>query len=139
MTDKIEAIATDTIGDIAARVAGAMEAAVKDYGPDAVDLALMAYRVDAAQSMVAGIGGVALAFVSVVGLSKLWAATQDEDGDFSEGKSLARVFGSIAGVALGVVGIGGATNLFSVTGWLAVFGYPELLIATKALQAAGLL
>jgi len=134
MTDKIEAIATDTIGDIAARVAGAMEAAVKDYGPDAVDLALLAYQVQAVQSLVFGVMGVVALIAITVAYVKIWRISADHnDPDF------ARVFGAMAAIALGVCGLALASRLLSAVHWLAAFGYPELLIATKALQAAGLL
>ena len=131
-----------TIAEVVKQVADAMASAVKDYGPEAVDLALMAYRVDAAQQLLHGVGFAAVVGALIAAYLKIgeWSGTQ-MDGSFDDqgiiiGRILSGVVGGIAGT---LAAANAARNLLDVSAWLAAFGYPELRIAVKALEAAGLL
>ena len=134
-----------TISQIVAEVAAAMRDAAVDYGPEAADLALLAYQVDAIKALLL----IPVASASIWGLWKAWGVllrvsegwvVPHSYGDDTFGRTIARVFGGVAagGVAL-MLAIGGVNRLIDIPLWLAAFGNPELLIATRALQAAGLL
>lgn len=141
MADTITTVATDSAGQIVAEVAAALKDAVKEYGPDAVDLALMAYRVDAIQTIANGMiltaVGAAFAVVALF-FGRKFKAEMEKDG-----YETYEVFYGFAGggALLGSVPffVEGPSRLVVVYNWIAAFGYPELMIATKALQAAGLL
>jgi hypothetical protein len=124
-------------GEIVARVASAMEAAVKDYGPDAVELALLTYRISAVQELIWG--GLMAATVVAIFILCRWVWVTSSEMHWSN-RDLFRAatcgFGGLASVFLVIFAAG---KLGSVTNWAAALGYPELLIATKALMAAGLM
>jgi hypothetical protein len=128
---------TETLTELTARVANAMEAAMIEYGPDAVNLALLAYQVEAIRYLGFGFIGLALALGVAAGYAKLWkisAAFESEaDRDGSRFACGTIVF-FIMLFPLSMI-----ENLLSPAHWIAAFGSPELLIATKALQAAGAL
>jgi hypothetical protein len=70
----------------------------------------------------------------------LWVATQDGGHPGDDGPLLLRAIGVIFGVIVGgLMFVAGALRLLSISAWVAVFGYPELRIAIKALEAAGLM
>lgn len=132
-----------TITEVVKQVSDTMTEAIKEYGPDAVDLAMMAYRIEALQQIVTGfICAAALAAV-VCAYRKFWCwsgakireSRHDEDGFF-----LARAMLG-AGVAIGGAFLlaGAIQNVVDVSAWVAVLGHPELRVAMKALVAAGLL
>lgn len=138
-----------TLGEALAEVTTALKGAVKEYGPDAVELALFAYRVDAVQYLLLGLVGVAVIVVALLGYAKWWrtvgkwAAPVEQGGDrhFDTSDAMfARGFGSIPLLIVSTPAFfEGALRLVSAPHWVAAFGHPELLIATNALKAAGLL
>ncbi len=134
------------ISEIVAEVALALKDAAAEYGPQAAELALMAYRVDAVKSL----AFVPIAAASVYGIwrgwrwlwqaSETWVSKVGTHYEDTTGRDLARAFGTLAGAATALVlSIAGMARLFDLPLWFAAFGKPELLIATRALQAAGLL
>ena len=119
-----------------------MSEAVKQYGPDAVDLALMAYRVEAAQQVLHGVVLLAVAAATAILYAKLWtwSAAKMEGGYGDEPYYIARVLCGILGtVCFLLSGASAMARLLDVSAWLATFGWPELRIAMKALEAAGLM
>ena len=126
-----------TVAQIVAEVAGAMKEAAAEYGPQAADLALLAYRVDAIQKLI----GAGLMAGAVYGLWRGWkwlfmaSVAWDE-----ESRDIARwAAGTMAACVAGVLALNTVLILSSIPTWLAAFGNPELLIATRALRAAGLM
>lgn len=119
-------------------VANALESAVTTYGPQAVDLALAVYRVDAAQHLLHGFVAIAI-FVGAqfFFIKKLWPLTERQRrSDSKEAFWFPYIFGT------GLTGVGalhGLYNLVQLEYWLAVFGYPEVYMAMKALSAGGLM
>ena len=131
-------ITQETLSQIVGRVAGALEAAVKDYGPDAVDLALLAYRVDAIQSLVGA--AVCLGFVAGIIFFYRWFWYAVSHLDAYDDRPMARAaVGAVSSLVSFFLGGIGVLGLIDAPKWVAAFGYPELLIATKALEAAGLM
>lgn len=136
MSEVVTKLAEASMSEIVSKVAQAMADATKDYGPQAVDLAMMAYRVMAIQSvlmwLVMFLSWLSIPFI----LKKVWKVTEDWN---SLEKNEARAYPFIGGGILGLFLSIALLVKFSVVDWIAAFGYPELLIATKALIAAGLM
>lgn len=132
-----------SIAEVVKQVSDAMSGAMKQYGPDAVDLAVMAYRVDAVQQIVEGVVLAIIAVLIVKAFLWVWAVTGkgiEENPRDTEGYYVARVGAGIVGAtAGGLTGAQALANLMDVAAWTAVAGYPELRIAMKALSAAGLM
>lgn len=135
----VEAVA-DKMDGAVAEIASALKQAVSEYGADAVDLALLAFRVEAAHHLMLGALQLVAALITWKLLRLLWAATQEGWDKGHEGHEMGRAVGSIAGAIFGGLMLAaGIMRLLSISAWVAVFGYPELRIAIKALQAAGLM
>lgn len=138
----MEEVTQATIGEVVKQVAAAMSDAVKQYGPDAVDLALVAYRVEAAQQLLHGVTFAVVAAVSIVAYLKFWTFSGSKlDGSYNdEPFIIGRILSGIAAAIVVAMAVASAAaRLLDVSAWLAAFGYPELRIAMKALEAAGLL
>lgn len=138
MTDATQA----TISEVVKQVADAMSAAMKQYGPDAVDLALLAYRVEAAQQLLHGATFAVAVAAIAYGFMRFWAWSATKlDGSYNdEPYYIGRIVAAISLLG-GSAGFGAAAlaRLLDASAWLAAFGWPELRIAMKALEAAGLL
>jgi len=105
------------------------------YGPKAIDLTLTVYRADGARHLIFAVAGV-LACMFLYSLrKKLWIFA--ESNPYEEGPL--KCFGVGGLLVLSVVPASLALELFNVYYWLAVFGYPEILIAYETLEAAGLM
>ena len=138
--EKIVEAVSDKMDVAMVEIAEALKGAVDQYGADAVDLALMAFRVEAAHSLMLGVMQLIAAFVVWKLLRWLWAATQDEWERDIEGAGIVRLMGAIFGGGIGLLFlVAGILRFTSISAWAAVFGYPELRIAIKALEAAGLM
>jgi hypothetical protein len=131
-----------TIAEVVKQVADAMSQAMKQYGPDAVDLALMAYRVESAQQLLHGAAFcISLALLAYV-FKRVWVWSGSKlDGSYNDepiivGRALGAIVSVIAGIVLAAHAL---ARLLDASAWLAAFGWPELRIAMKALEAAGLL
>ena len=138
----MEQATQETIGEVVKQVAAAMSEAVKQYGPDAVDLALMAYRVEAAQQVLHGVVFAVVAVAVTIAYVKLWTwSGSNMKGSYNDGDVyLVRAVVGAFAAATAAIGIYAALLRFlDVSAWFAVFGYPELRIAMKALEAAGLM
>ena len=134
---EVTKLADMSVDAIVAQVAQGLHDAAVTYGPDAVALALTAYRVDALQQIASG--GVMLLFVAaiILGYRWLWKASKDWDEETLLGARGA--CGIIGGfVAIGLL-IAAIYRFLDFPVWIAAFGHPELLIAIRALHAAGLL
>ena len=133
-------IIQNTFGQVMTNAAQAMSDAVKQYGPDAVELGLVVYRISALQEIVIGLG------LLILGTGLLiwgrffvkWQLVVNQtsgDRDFPA-HGFAAFFILLAGT---ISTLGSFGNLFNVYNWAALFGYPEVLITYKALVAAGLM
>lgn len=137
---KIEEAVSDQMGMAMGEIAEALKGAVDQYGADAVDLALMAFRLEAAHSLMLGFMQLIAALVVWKLLRWFYAVTKKGWDEADDGSQMARVFGTIGGVTIGLIFLaGGILRITSVSAWAAVFGYPELRVAIKALEAAGLM
>ena len=134
-----------TISQIVAEVAAAMKDAAAEYGPQAADLALWAYQVNAIQRLLTGVLLLAVLLGIYLAWRWLWNASaawvkEHSWGEDTETRDMSRFLGTgLALIAGSLVAAGALTRLFDVAVWLAALGRPELLIATRALQAAGLM
>lgn len=132
----MEEIEQETITAIIGRVATALEGAVAEHGATAVDLGLLAYRVDAAQAVVFGlIFLVPLAFIPKA-LNQV--RNFEKEADFW-GKGNGWFLFCFVVIPASFVCLSVAFSSLTVVNLFAAFGYPELLIATRALEAGGLL
>lgn len=133
----------NTVDQVVALVATSLKDAAAEYGPMAVDLALMAYRVEAARILlVAAAIVVAIAWPGRKTLFRIIARIkQEKEKDAFDQDDLLVVFAplilcaSAVGAVISLVYASDA--LLDLPLWLSAFGYPELMIATKALKAAG--
>lgn len=124
--------------EIMVRATVALESAIKDYGPDAVDLALAVYKVEG----IKGTAVASIAFLFAIGIIYLtviflkFCIKLFKGGD-EEAAVLSALFGSCI-LALAVVICLGicVSKAYHIA---AAFGYPEILIVYKALSAAGLM
>lgn len=132
-------IIQNTFGQVMTNAAQAMSEAVKQYGPDAVELGLVVYRISALQQILLGVVFVGL-FVVLIVLSK-WVhnlgVVYSNAGGYDPFKyqMLTVLIAGSAGCSV----IFGVRLLLNVYSWAALLGYPEILIAYKALVAAGLM
>lgn len=138
--EKIVEAVSDQMDTAMVEIAEALKGAVDRYGADAVELALMAFRIEAAHHLLLGV----LQFVVVFLMWKLgrlmWAATQEGWDAGEDGPAMARaIIVTVGGIGGGLMLAAGVLRLTSISAWVAVFGYPELRIAIKALEAAGLM
>lgn len=138
--EKIVEAVSDKMDVAMVEIAEALKGAVDQYGADAVDLALLAFRVEAAHHLMLGVMQLVAAFIVWKLWRLMWAATQDGWDDDDDGSQIARALGTVAGMMFGGLMLAaGVLRVTSISAWVAVFGYPELRIAIKALQAAGLM
>lgn len=131
---------TATLESTISQVAAMLKEAATKYGPDAVDLAMVVYQIEAIQQIVSGLFLLLLVHLTVKALRYLLAITA-EGWRKDEGPTVSgRIAGLIVGVIFGIcIAIYAADRLLSVTNWAAAFGYPELMMAKRALEAAGLM
>ena len=140
-----------TVDNVMSNVASALADAVEEYGPQAVELGLAVYRIDAAQSLLNGFLMTLIAISAIIAACRLWKlfswrhqndsyGGHHKKGDLTEGAGTFRAFTlAIAGILCGIFGIPGLSSLSYIPAWMAVFGYPEVYMATKALVGAGLM
>ena len=135
-----------TITAIVAEVASALKDAAAEYGPQAADLALMTYRVDAISSLLFIPASAAIVYGSwrawgcLKAVSAGWVRTNHGWEEDSDGRGIARTLGAVALVGVSfLVSCVAVSRAMDIPLWMAALGNPELLIATRALQAAGLM
>jgi hypothetical protein len=121
---------TETLTDLVSRVAVALEAAVVEHGPEAVDLVLTVYQIDAVKSLILG----ALLLLPFIWFRSCYRFVRSWEVE-TDGMTWVVGFGLF--IFLTPAAFGSA--VFSPAHWIAAFGNPELLIATRALEAAGAL
>ena len=135
-----DTIIQNTFGQVMTNAAQAMSDAVKQYGPDAVELGLVVYRISALQEIVMGLGLLIICVGLLVWFRFLikWqkeASLTASCADFPV-YGAAAVFVFMGGVGCFFSMVGFLSNVYN---WAALFGYPEVLITYKALVAAGLM
>lgn len=135
-----------TVSAIVAEVAAALKDAAAEYGPQAADLALLAYRVDAIKGLLlvpvagAAIYGIWRGWRWLWKISEAWVDNPGTPREDTGARVIARTVGTIVGgIGAFVFALVGLSRLLDIPLWIAAFGKPELLIATRALEAAGLL
>lgn len=135
---------SDKMDGAMVEIAKALKDVVTQYGPDAVNLTLAAFRFDAMQQIIYGSALAAITVAIAICYKKTWAYTApliaaagpyDRDGYYAV-RIIGGIFGGISAVILAV---GAADKLLDLSAWMAAFGYPEIRIAIKALSAAGLM
>ena len=138
--EKIVEAVSDQMDTAMVEIAEALKGAVDRYGADAVDLALMAFRIEAAHHLLLGVLQLIVVFLMWKLGRWMWSATQDGWDANEDGSEMVRaVFVIVGGIVGGLMFVDGTLRLLSISAWVAVFGYPELRIAIKALEAAGLM
>lgn len=130
-------IASETITQVVAEVAVALKDAAVEYGPEAADLALLAFRVDAIKTLAEG--GVWLLILIAAWRGWLWFWAKSEEWDDDAKYPARMILGILGGTAGFLAFLYTAGVLIDIPVWVAAFGSPELLIATRALEAAGLM
>ena len=138
--EKIVEAVSDQMDTAMVEIAEALKGAVDRYGADAVDLALMAFKIEAAHHLLLGVLQLIVVFI-VWKLGRwMWAVTQEGWDAGDDGSEMARaVVVTVGGIVGGLMLAAGVLRLTSISAWFAIFGYPELRIAIKALEAAGLM
>ena len=127
----------EQLNEIIAKTAAALEVAVAEHGQDSVELGLMIYRVEGISIIVVGLSCLALLVGLLTAYVKIARKIDDEHG---EGDGFAYILGGmIVFIPAMVLAAGAHGRLLDVYAWAAAFGYPEVLIGARALQAAGLL
>ena len=141
MNDVVTKSLDETLSGAVKAVADGITNAVAEYGPDAVELALMAYRIEAAQQVATGCLMVGVAVVIAFAYRKFWEVSRPYMGTRNEEPYLiSRVLLGAIGGAVSIPTLFAAVpRIADISAWVAIFGYPELRIATKALEAAGLM
>ena len=135
-----ETIITDKLGTALSEITDTLKNAVTEYGPDAVDLALMAFRVEAFQQLAWGVLLLIPALVYAISFKTVWAQTAKLTHWENADRGAARLVYSIAGGIISVfTSLPGLNYLMDISAWAAAIGYPELHIAMKSLEAAGLM
>lgn len=132
-----EALVDKSLSSVLATVTQSLVDATKEYGPDAVELGLFVYRMEAVQKLVlASVVSVVLVVFWKMWIK--WAKTCRDwsNPDYGFPRGIAGLILSFVTVPLLIEGVG---SLFSPFYWVAAFGYPEVLVAYKALEAAGLM
>jgi len=127
-----DTIIQNTFGQVMSNAAQAMSEAVKQYGPDAVDLGLIVYRISALQQILLGVVALIGIFVSKHFMQVFYKKSVDEAQEWFLAAFLLMfilIFCLISTI----------NCLFNVYAWAALSGHPEILIAYKALVAAGLM
>lgn len=138
--EKIVEAVSDQMDTAMVEIAEALKGAVDRYGADAVELALMAFRIEAAHHLLLGVLQLVVVFIMWKLGRWMWTATQEGWDAGEDGPEMARaVIFMVGGIFGGLMFAAGALRLLSISAWVAVFGYPELRIAIKALEAAGLM
>lgn len=128
--------------DIFNIAATSVKEAVDKYGEQTVDLGLMVYRLSALQSILLGLFGLVFLITLLIpmfrGFPKIraWIAAGERYSD-REAIWVLVVIGYVVALPFSLLLI--LKGLFDIYAWAAVFGYPEVLIAAKALASAGLL
>lgn len=112
----------------------ALERIATEHGSEAVDLVLVAYRIDAIQYLVLCVLGMLL-IIPAIPLWRMFYREVIKD-DEREYVSIPCLIGAAITSGSGVVGF---LSALSPVTWLAAFGYPEIMIATNVLKSAGLL
>jgi len=138
--EKIVEAVSDQMDTAMVEIAEALKGAVDRYGADAVELALMAFRIEAAHHLLMGVLQLVVVFLMWKLGRWMWTATQEGWDAGEDGPAIARAIGVIfGGFVSGLMLTAGVLRLTSISAWVVVFGYPELRIAIKALEAAGLM
>lgn len=125
-----------TITDIVAQTAIALQEAVEEYGPAAVELGLFVFQVDAIYTLIL----CTLPFLIMSSLFWLipWAKKVDKTIGYDDSPYHVFVLGLVGTVSFISVALS-IDDLFNPFIWLAAFGSPEAMIAKNALKAAGLM
>lgn len=127
---------------IVSQAAIALQNAVESYGPDAVDLALKVYWIEGVKGTIAAFLYALLIVASARIIVYLWGKRNEWEADAKKHK--------VEGLPTLLVSCGSGLSILFCSGFVnailnriyhmaAAFGYPELLIVSKALKAAGFL
>lgn len=126
----------ENLDEIISEVTLALQEAVKQHGAEAVELGLLIYKLEAFKIIVLGVVGVILLITLLTSAFKVCkkissARTYD--------KELPYVVGALICIIPIMLLIDTSLHILNVHAWAAVFGYPQVFIAAKALAAGGLL
>ncbi len=124
--------ALDVIDGAINRLMSALEQIAAEHGPDAVELAMTAYQVDA-------IGYLAASVVAASMLGIVPYLYRHLEASFKRDDPAVGIPAMMGMIACGAAGLVGAFNLITPARWLAAFGSPEILMATNILKSAGLM
>jgi hypothetical protein len=142
--NKVVDVASQLNGALA-DITTAMKGAISTYGPDAVHVVMLSFRVEAGQQLLGGIFLIGLLICLIAFGKKSWIyfskmEKESETSSDEEGAQFMKLASSVFTSILGIVCLVSAYQAISdLSAWMAVFGWHELRIATKALHAAGLM
>ena len=114
-----------------------VEGAVAHHGPQAVELALLVARIDAAQALLAPLLWTAFfAVMWVWPMKRLWAWAVERDRNHTshDDEPPSMVVAGVASVAIAVPSSVSVICLLNIYAWVGLFA-PEVWIAYRAMQA----
>lgn len=133
----MESEALTSIDTAMSRIVEKLDTLATEHGQAAADAVLLAYQIDAISALLVRY----LAALLLIGFG-LWCWRSARKGgiDVFDGKDrppIEMVY--TAATMMVIIGSVIVISSLHLARWYAAFGHPELLIATKALKAAGLL
>ena len=126
-----------TFEEVFVQSAIALQEAVATHGPDAVELGLMVYRLNGIRTVAAGLFAATIIVAAILAYVKIAARVEAGLAQHAEGS--AWIVGAMITAIVCFFAMFKAPNILDLYAWAAALGHPEVLIAAKALMAAGLL
>lgn len=138
-----------TISEMLAKAAIALQSVVQQYGPDAINLGLVVYRIEGLKIVAVGL----LLVLFFIIVSSLFFKHRhflfekvcvQKESSYSSARyeypnqTQATIATTILAFSF-FISLQGLVNLFNFYAWAAALGYPEVLIAYKTLVSSGLM
>ena len=122
------------LSEAISKVASSLESIVVDYGADTVELALTAVRLGALSEV-----ALPALFLALFAPACLWYAGKMICYGWREGKEELVVLFWVLFLGVSFFAFGAVGKVVDPAAWAAVFGYPEVYLAYKALVSVGLM
>lgn len=113
----------------------AVEGAVAHHGPQAVELALLVARIDAAQALLTPLLWTAFfAVMWVWPMKRLWSWAVERDHTRTDEEPPGKLVAGLASMVMAVPSSVSVIDLMNIYAWVGLFA-PEVWIAYRAMQA----